>query len=210
MTLNQIVNAIKFQIRDDVQPKYNLYAYGSQVYGTNDENSDFDFQLIIEDGYMSNLLELELKKRIDADISVSGIKEFQAKLDAHDVAAVETFFLPQQFRFQEDFKLHFELDKAALRNSFSRVVSNSYVKAKKKLVVAEDYDERVARKSLFHSFRILDLGIQIVQGKEIDYGRVNSILTEINALPADWDTLDATFRIRHNEMQSEFRLICPK
>ncbi len=71
-------------------------------------------------------------------------------------------------KMTNDLGITFKLDKTKLRVAISTIVSNSWVKGKKKLIVQGDYDLNLAIKSTFHSLRILDFGTQIaMEGKII-------------------------------------------
>jgi predicted nucleotidyltransferase len=79
--------------------------------------------------------------------------------------------------------------KAKIRKSFSKKASNSFVKCKKKFVV-ESGKERVGRKSLWHSLRIIMFGIQVAtHGYIYDFGEANVYYKDVvlNLLPQDCD-----------------------
>lgn len=111
---------------------------------------------------------------------------------------------------KETKKFDFKLDKSKLRHSLSAKSSNSWVKAKKKLTVEQDYDLNVGRKSLFHSFRIVDFGIQVASnGRIIDYSSCNYLYSEIISL-YEWTDMFDTFKVRYNKLMSEFRKVAEK
>ena len=79
-----------------------------------------------------------------------------------------------QFIVKETTVFIADITKTKIRNSFSHVASNSFVKCKKKIEVEASYDPHTGRKSLWHSLRIVDFGIQILKhDKIIDYSSVN-------------------------------------
>jgi len=208
------------QLLDALPNGSTLYPYGSRVYGTTTENSDHDFQIILAD---KDFKREDWRNELAAtglDLHVWSHSQWVDALNDHRVYALECFYLPKDKQINNSLhlvhkmntmKFGFTLNKAKLREEFSRVASNSWVKAKKKLIVEADYNERIAKKSIFHSFRILDFGVQIAtKGRIVDYNSMNGIYYEIMSLPADWETIDATLRGRHNALASEFRNVCPK
>lgn len=183
----------------------NVYSYGSQVYGTATLRSDRDFIVISDD--------LEDHKQIDShtgDISIHSYKiaTFQDMLDQHKIFALESYFLPSSFVLKDEVKFSFKLDKPLLRKEISAKSSNSWVKCKKKLEVEHDY--YIAVKSLFHSFRIVNFGLQIAtEGAIVNYHVANDIWEEIKtyytARHLDWNFYNEKFKSRHNELMTEFR-----
>ncbi len=82
--------------------------------------------------------------------------------------------------------------------------------AKKKLTVEKDYDLNLGRKSLFHSFRIIDYGIQIAtHNKIVDYSSCNALFEEIMNCYT-WNEMFDTYKQRYNTLCSEFRIVAPK
>lgn len=188
-----------------------LYPYGSRVYGTATEDSDYDYQIVLRDkDFKKDDWTHKLAQR-GFDLHIWTQSDWTQALNDHRVYAVECIYLPHSMIISNGLNFVHKLNKTKLREEFSRVASNSWVKAKKKLIVEADYNERIAKKSIFHSFRILDFGLQIAQhGHIVNYNSMNHILDELNALPADWESIDDAFRQRHNALASSFRLACPK
>lgn len=176
----------------------NSYQYGSYVYGTNDERSDKD--LIIVGGYKDDELQVD-------NITYYSTNKFQQLLNDHDVCAVECFFLPE-FRKTETYKFDFQLDKAKLRRSFSSISSNSWVKAKKKIDIHSEY--RLGMKSLFHSLRILEFGICLVEYGCIKYDCSNDLWFKIKDQNFNnWKQYKDYWQKFYNELKTDFRICCP-
>jgi predicted nucleotidyltransferase len=199
------------KLLDALPTRVAVYPYGSRVYGTADDASDHDYQIVINDkDFMKHDWVNKLAQR-GFDLHVWSEMNWNFALNDHRVFAMECLFLPKDQVVYDGLKFQHKLNKSKLREEFSRVASNSWVKAKKKLIVEADYNERIAKKSIFHSFRILDFGVQIAkEGRIVDYNSTNELYHEIMGLPADWETIDATLRGRHNALASEFRNVCPK
>ena len=99
-----------------------------------------------------------------------------------------------------------------MRKEISATVSNSWVKAKKKMADGEDY---IAIKSLFHSFRIAYFGLQIAKtGAIYDYSEANHIWVEIlkdyNFEAWSWEYYNDKYKKLHNALMTEFREYAPK
>ena len=97
---------------------------------------------------------------------------------------------------------------AKIREQFSRTASNSWVKCKKKLVVEDSFNPRVGKKSLWHSLRIIEFGIQILRtGKINNYGCVNHLYDPIvNNTHNDWEHYQHYYQPIYNAKKSMFRL----
>jgi hypothetical protein len=186
----------------------NLYRFGSHVYGTNHEGSDEDF------------IQVTLEKEITDNINIHSftVTEFQSMLNNHDIEILECYFLPEEFKLKETYKeFTLSLDLGKLRVSISTITSNSWVKGKKKLTVMGDYDKYTAIKSIFHSIRILGLGIQIATHQRIiDYTEYKWLFQDLMKLASQydyielWEKIDAKYRSLFKELSSQFKQLCPK
>lgn len=189
---------------------YALYPYGSRVYGTNHPGSDWDYV-----GVKLSVGFSEIEQGV-INVKLMDPEHFQELLDQHNVSALECYFLPREFVLKiPDDAWNFKLSLSQLRNSFSEKASKSFVKAKKKFVSPYDWakDERDrGKKSLFHSLRILNFGIQIAeQGKIVDYGAANEIFEEIVSNPSsDWEDYQKRWKPVFNQMATQFRALAPK
>lgn len=130
----------------------------------------------------------------------------------HHIGALECHFAPIEFRFFENDKFDFHLDKVTLRHSISQTCSNSFVKAKKKFDV--ENEPYIAKKSLFHSIRILLFGIQIAKhGKIINFKtpQIVSLYNDIMSSPHNnWEPYKEKYKPIFNYNMSAFRMECPK
>lgn len=182
----------------------NEYIFGSKLYGTSDQYSDTDVIYVVDDD-INNYKELE---------HVFSIQEFQTKLDNMDIAVLECFFSPDKFKsVKHNFTFNYNED--LLRKSISTISSNSWVKGKKKLIVYNDYDLRAGLKSVFHSIRILDFGIQIATNKKITrFDTYNYVLKDLFKLSNDyhyeelWNMIETKYKRLYNELKSQFKRVC--
>lgn len=185
----------------------NVYMFGSRVYGTNTPTSDKDWICVTED------------KRTSANVNIHYYtqKEFQSLLDAHEIQMLECYFLPIHQK-REQIRFTFKLDKQKLRTSISTITSNSWVKGKKKLIIAGDYDWYLGIKSVFHSLRILDFGIQIATHRKIiNYASMNYVFWDLIKMKESgldrielWKAIDVKYRKMFNAKSSQFKQLCPK
>ena len=182
----------------------NIYVFGSRVYGTNTEVSDWDIVIVGNNSVDS----IEIKHEV-FNIHVYTPKKFQEDLDWHMPKNLECVMAPEWAKLKQeiDFKLVIDLPK--LRHAVSHVSSNSWVKAKKKLTIADEY--QIGVKSLFHAIRIPMFGAQIAATGLIgDFGCANWIWNRITQREWNWEALDAEFRAEHNRALTEFRKLASK
>lgn len=188
-----------------------IYKFGSHVYLTNNENSDEDYIVIAEEYFDSQ----------NINIHVYTKEQFQLKLDNHDIQVLECYFLglanTNILKVDGNLSFDFNLDLHKLRTSISTIASNSFVKGKKKLTISGDYDLNLAIKSIFHSLRILDFGIQIAsEGKISNYSSMNWLLEDLWKLSEQfqrdelWNAIDIKYRKLYNSKSSEFKALAPK
>lgn len=180
------------------------YQYGSRVYGNFTSKSDWDFIFVIKnkanEQFSDNMININF-------FDEAGHK---TRIINHEISALETLFVDSEFILKESYKVPFKLNLSMLRHSLSSKSSNSWVKAKKKLTVEEDYDLDVGRKSLWHSIRIIDFGIQIATtGRIYNYGSCNALYRDIMQ-SYDWVTLFDKYKDDYNKILTEFRKVAPK
>lgn len=197
----------------DIDKVLNVYIYGSYCYETNTIKSDFDYIIIYEqdndisETIYSNIGEIELNATLISP------KHFQEMLNQHRIDALECYFLKDEFKY-ETINFVFNLDLDKLRRSISATSSNSWVKTKKKILQGDNY---IGKKSLFHSLRIADFGIQIAkEGKIVSYTKpyteilLNkydtfiSLLNDIMIIDT-WEELKEQYQKIANNLRTEFR-----
>lgn len=200
MHLKTLISKAKLNENDLVA----VYCYGSRVYGNYNAHSDYDFIVVTKnkpnEQFSDNLI----------NINFYTPEEHQARLDAHEISALECLFLAPEYIWVEKQKFKFNLDLSKLRHSLSAKSSNSWVKAKKKLTVEKDYDLNIGRKSLFHAMRIIEFGIQIGIHRRIwSYDYCNELYNEIMNCYT-WDQMFDNYKKKYNELNSRFKAIAPK
>lgn len=179
-----------------------LYAFpfGSVVYGTTTDQSDKDYIVVVE----GNAPYYQLIEENSGHIHVYSDTSFQSMINEHDITALECIF-------SQSTHYAFPLDLPTLRRSISAVVSNSFTKCRKKLEPGEHYDPYGAKKSLFHSLRILEFGIQIARyGAIKNFHSMNYVFEEIMKTEStDFEDYRKRFEPLGKELKEEFKQIAP-
>jgi len=181
---------------------HNIYVFGSRVYETHSDNSDWDIIVVANNSVEA----IEIKSDL-YNIHIYTPKKFQEDLDWHMPKNIECLFAPNWAKLQERINFDFTLDVKKLRHATSHVSSNSWVKCKKKLEIG-DYHTGI--KSLFHSLRIPLFSTQLVNTSQIDFTSANFIWNKINSKIWTWEELDLEFRELRNNILTEFRKITEK
>lgn len=180
-----------------------FFRYGSRLYGTNKSNSDHDYIAVTPNN--SNHPTGTEWRNGDIDVQIYKFNDFQYQLNLHKVQMLECWY--QSSDASKYFK--FKLNLFTLRKSLSEKASHSFVKAKKKIEVEKDF--YIGWKSLFHSLRILNFGIQIAKTNFIDFTAMNQHWFDIlNANQYDWFYFKEKYQPIYNSLASEFRLLAPK
>lgn len=200
------------------------FKRGSELFECTDEFSDRDIGCIVDDGYdLSGLDHTEengYESRIysktyiedgkSVDIQYVRESDFIDMVKEHNIFAMEALF---QEPCSEYLK-YFKLDKWQLRQNFSQVSSNSWVKAKKKMTVEKDLDMRCGAKSLFHSIRIPMFAVQIARhGRITHYNAAILLHEEIMKDLSNgfkWDDFKAKYRPLWKEWHHAMVDACPK
>lgn len=180
---------------------HGCYIFGSQVYGTADNYSDWDVMLIAN----SSVPELEHN---DGRFNIHTVTpdKFKEWCDVNHIKSIECMFAPPQFQLKP-FDYEFRFKEASFRHNISHTVSNSWVKSKKKLIQSDYY---IGIKSLFHSLRIADFGIQFAKKGEIEFSEMNWLWNELMKRNWTWLELEAKYKPLKNELMTEFRTLCKK
>ncbi len=198
---------------------YNIYLFGSRVYETHSDNSDWDIVVVANNSVES----IEIKSDL-YNIHIYTPKKFQEDLDWHMPKNIECLFSPDWAKIQEKIEFDFTLDIKKLRHATSHVSSNSWVKCKKKLEIG---DYHIGIKSIFHSLRIPLFSTQLINTGNIDFTSANFIWNKLMRTDSDWcnysdlpsvvsyknwtwKELDLEFRELRNNILTEFRKVTEK
>jgi predicted nucleotidyltransferase len=181
----------------------NVYIFGSQVYSTASEISDYDILIIAKTPYEEKELVVD-----NCNIHILTLDRFLEGLKQHHIGRLECLMSPQKWRLKEEINIPIIIKESGLRHSISHTVSNSWIKSKKKL---EQGDYYLGIKSLFHSLRIAMFGLQIINhGKIVDFKCANYIWEELKSKTWNWEELNETFRPLRNKIMTDFRSVTNK
>lgn len=210
----------------DIREHYILsFMHGSYVYGTNNEKSDKDIIIIVDDNidlkvdYSTGIKEFHVFNDDEAkalDLQVINNNTFKKMLYEHHIIALESLFMKSDMydsfeKFNSLYANYFVLDKWKLRKVISSIVNNSYAKCHKKLIIEKDYDLYRAQKSIFHCIRLYMFGIQIVEyGKIYDYAEANPFWIKIQMKGNNWDEYKKEYKPIINSLRSKLVKLCPK
>lgn len=181
--------------------------FWSQIQWTENETSDYDINIVLES--IENLdSQLYFSENwIDYNFNIFTVSQFIEKLNNYDISILESYFSPiSKFNFTVDFQINLQ----KLRIWISSTSDNSWVKCKKKLIL--DWEDKYTwYKSLYHSFRIIDIWIQLAKyWKVCSFTNTKSLYFEIMSEKLSWDQLNEKYKEKWNKSRSEFKLLAPK
>jgi len=177
------------------------YVFGSRVYGTASEGSDWDIILIAN----APSYEVEVKS---GDLNIHIVTPDVALKYAKNnhIKAIECLCAPEWAKII-NFDFNFVYNEKSFRHNVSHTVSNSWVKAKKKLAQGDYY---IGLKSLFHSLRIVDFGTQFASNRSIDFSSSNDLWYQMNERKYNWQELSLMYKELINKRLTEFRKLVSK
>ncbi|AYV76438.1 MAG: hypothetical protein Terrestrivirus6_64 [Terrestrivirus sp.] len=201
--------------------------YGSSLYGTWSETSDYDVFIIINEDINDIDIHDEIYKINDKDtkidLTIRSIKRFNEMVKFCDVNAVEIMMSSVSAILFEDVqktvKVIYESfnpknpeTALAIRKSFSAKSDWAEVRARKKLI---DKEYKVAIRSVYHSYRIIKFAVQIGKhGKIIDWTEANDLFDELKVIPYEQFTTEMFKEIHKKWVKSglltEFKGLFPK
>jgi predicted nucleotidyltransferase len=182
---------------------HNIYVFGSRVYKTNSENSDWDIIMVANNSVEA--IELKLEKY---NIHIYTPDKFREDLEWHRINNLECIYAPTWAKIQENIHYDLDIELPKLRHATSHISSNSWVKCKKKLEIGEYH---TGIKSIFHSLRIPMFATQVATtGTIYDFEEANYIWDKLVSKIWNWDELDLEFRELRNSILTEFRKVCEK
>lgn len=207
MNKDKVLQLIKSENPFNLDKAYNIYLYGSRVYGTYDASSDYDYLMVsdIEEPYVQF-------KSGDFNVTAFSSVEWEKRIREHEISVLECLYLPEEMIIRNDRNWKVDIDGQILRRAVSAKASNSFVKAKKKFTIEEDRDIYVGKKSLFHALRIPMFGKQLAEfGRITDYSVANHYWNQIKGCGIDdWSYFQKKYKPVFNNLMSEFRKVAPK
>lgn len=182
-----------------------ILTYGSRLYGLTTSYSDCDTICIAEENKNSSYI-------------YKTFEDFAKALNKdQNLACIEVYF--SNVELLNKHNVYYEYNADRFRRTISSIVSNSYVKAKKKIRQGDIY---IGLKSFWHSYRILYKALELAEHKEY-----NPICAKDEHLSSVWYTimefqsfteteedeifkkLKELFDADLKRMQTKFRILCP-
>lgn len=216
------------EIHKDLFLRHNYlekFLRGSRTYGTQNEDSDNDYGVIVEDDSIiidqPNVFDNEkCDTRIhpvnsfDNDVEIVKESDFIKMIEEHEPFAIEPLMLDDN-DFVRKYKQYLNINPWKLRCKFGQISNNSWSKAKKKMTIVEDYDLYCGAKSLFHSIRLLIFACSFVKGyiEDCEMETVRSLHNEImNDMKSGftWEEFNKKYKPLWKKWHHEMVLLCPK
>lgn len=177
------------------------YIFGSRVYGTASEESDWDIILVANAS--SPNVEYNVGK---FNIHIIVPSEFEKLVRDNHIKVIECLFAPKWAQLKP-YPIEFVFKPDSFRHNVSHTVSNSWVKCKKKLGQGDYY---IGIKSLFHSLRIASFGLQFAVEGDIIFSSMNDVWDDLKSREWTWEELKEKYQPRRNELLTTFRKFCEK
>ena len=158
----------KFNLSDD--KIISIYPYGSRVYKTDNDKSDYDFWVICKNNVYSNLF---AEKRENISIHLYDENTFMEFLNQNKLPALECIYLPKELLLKYTKSFKFQPDIAKLQVNVAEKTKRDLHLAQSRF---ENGDFYMAKKSIFHAMRTADFGKQIQKhGKIVNYSSTTHI-----------------------------------
>ncbi len=151
----------------------NIYMFGSRIYGTAREDSDYDFILV---GSAQIARDEKKSKRLNVHIHTTDV--FKEDLYKHDIHNLECFYAPDSaiLQLKEPFS-DFKIVPNRLKKS---VLAESYSSWNKARMSIRDGNSYRGVKSLWHSLRMLMFAQDILENGRITHWDIaNPIWNEL-------------------------------
>ena len=154
---------------EDPEKILNIYPYGSRVYGTDTEHSDYDYIIVYKSAFLDDG-SFKRNARSSYDREIQGIAYsrtgFIDAINNYDISALECLSLDDEDIVQKKWK-NFKITKYVEKEMVKKIISKasaSYHVAKE----ACKYDNiEQGMRGIYHMLRILDFGIQIKKHQKI-------------------------------------------
>lgn len=193
-----------------ISTSINIYEWGSRVYQTSTDSSDWDYIAVVPDDFPKEPDQYEFENHT---YNIEHESEWLAKLKRNSVEALECIFLPPQFIIKKKKLYPFTFNPDGAHASISERASIAWVKGKKKLTIEKDFDWRGGKKSIWHCLRLYIFGIQLGCAKKIvDYTEANKyyediVLNEHGRTGAEeWEYLNKTYKQIKNNLHSSMKI----
>lgn len=197
------------------------FYYGSTIYKTTTSYSDIDIICVVPDDVddfsndSNHIFQYRTHESPEFEYQYIPESVWINMIKEHHIIALEALSLPDDSVFvgnMQKYRDMFVLDKWKLRQVISTNAEHAWAKAHKKMTVDKDYDLYKAKKSLFHTFRLLSFGKQIAEtGHIFNYKSCHDLWDEIiKDKSNDWEHYKEKYKHLYNEYRSQFVKVAPK
>ncbi len=164
MGKNEIIESLGISEEDIL----NIYPYGSRVYGTNTEESDYDFIIVykrslLPNGAFRNNAISSKDRKIQAVCYSKG--GFQDAINNYEIGALECLSLPKEAVVLENHV--FQIHKWNPKEMGKKIISKASASWHLAAMQYKDEEIEMAKKGVYHALRILDFGEQIKDFRKI-------------------------------------------
>jgi adenylate kinase family enzyme len=188
----------------------NVYRFGSCNYGTAHAESDLDLMVVTaEDEF--NLCAIVTPRY---NINFYSKEHFAQRLSQQKICAIEAVEHP----IVNMFPFEYQLNQRVLRSSIDHIVGYTLSKGEKKLLGGQlSRDTYVAKKQIFHAYRIAACAIELCKsGKVGDWSRWRHIYDNVMQLPSEsptqatWEHWKQLWKPKIDALMEEFHKLAPK
>jgi hypothetical protein len=194
----EIINSLK--IEEDILA---IYPYGSRVYGTASETSDYDYIVVTKGAFLKsgafkqNAISSDDRKIQAVLYSRTG---FIDALNNYEMGAIECIFLDSSQVLLS--KWPFRIQKWDTKEMVNKVIQKASASWHIASRQSKDGFKAIAKKGIFHSLRILMFGLQLKEYQTIyNYSEANELKSEMDSIPEDMFDDRAYLGLRDELMQ---------
>jgi predicted nucleotidyltransferase len=199
MDLSLIIKKLGIDTDDIV----NVDLYGSRVYGTYTEDSDYDLLIILKDDTLHTVEQITID---NCDITIILLNQIKTELLNNSIQRIELLWNPTSCKLINNIELLdiFTLDLNMLRTSIATISTKCFAYAK--ILWKKEHNIKKSKKNIFHSIRYVCFGIQIIKyGAIVDYTEANHYLTELlNDNSDDWNHYNKVYKVHAKQLYKNF------
>lgn len=187
----------------------NFYLFGSRLFGTANEKSDFDFIVVVNEWDGPFVLQCEDPS---IDLTVYSIKVFKEKVLKNSYHEMLMIWLPKEYKLLETLSpleiIGSKIQSSNFRSTISLQAKQVWERSKETF---EKKDYVRAKKGIVHALRIFILACQMSKGCISDWTGAVKYTELMNKYEneTDWKKINEIFRPIYNELHLEFTKSAP-
>ena len=145
-----------------------IFPYGSRVYGTASEDSDYDYIIVMKGAMLDNGA-FRNNAISNDDYTIQGVVYsrggFIDAINKYEIGALECLSLPEDKIILK--KWPFKVTKWNNREMIKAIISKASNSLHYSKMASKNDDNERAIKSMYHALRILNFGLQLKEHKKI-------------------------------------------